>query len=266
MAASSLQKAIRVLKAVIEQGAPVGVQQLAQSLGLNVSTVHRLLQALVREEMVSYEPRTHEYALGTGAIRVATLVLGTNSLVGRVRPTMRALADQLGEACALNLFDPHSFTMAIAVVELGSQPLGYVYDVGQRDPINAGASGKAILAFLSDAEIDAFFAHAPLAAVTSNTLIDERTLRDEIAEIRRRGYSMSVGERVLGTAIGIAAPVFGRDERAIGSLVLAFPAFRHRVDNFPSYGEAVISAARTLSHLVETDAPETLRRAMGTAA
>ena len=77
MADSPVLKAIAVLRRLAERGEPVGVQQLASDTGLNVSTVHRLLQLMVQDGMVAYDAQARLYSVGTESIRFATLVLGS---------------------------------------------------------------------------------------------------------------------------------------------------------------------------------------------
>jgi DNA-binding IclR family transcriptional regulator len=150
MAESPVRKAITILRRLAECSAPVGVQQLAGDTGLNVSTVHRLLQLMAQDGMVAYDARTRVYSIGIEGIRFATQVLGADSLIGRARPIIAELAAHLGETCAFTLYEPHSFTKVIAIVERGPHPLGYDFAVGTRDGVHAGASGKPIQARLRD--------------------------------------------------------------------------------------------------------------------
>lgn len=251
MAESPVQKAILVLRKLAEYGEPTGVKSLADDLGLNVSTAHRLLNILVRERMASYDPETRLYGLGTECIRFATLVLGGNSLAARIRPLVRQLANDLQETCAYGVYEPESFTKAIAVVERGPQPLGYDFDVGRRDGIHAGASGKAILAFLPDEEIEQMFASVKLEATTENTIVDPEKLREDIKIARKCGYATSLGERVPGAGFGIGVPVYGADGRVKGSIVVTVPLFRWRKKNLPWMSRAVVECGRALSSLVD---------------
>lgn len=255
MAESPVQKAILVLRKLAEHGEPTGVKSLADELGLNVSTAHRLLQILVAERMASYDPETRLYGLGAECIRFATMVLGGNSLAARIRPVVRQLANDLQETCAYGVYEPQTFTKAIAVVERGPQPLGYDFDVGRRDGIHAGASGKAILAFLPDEEIERMFSTVTLEATTQNTILDPDRLHEDIAEARKCGYATSLGERVPGAGFGIGAPVYGSDGRVRGSIVVTVPLFRWRKKNLPWMSRAVVECGRVLSSLIDRDPP-----------
>lgn len=196
--------------------------------------------------MVAYDPQTRLYSIGTESLRLAALILGRDSWIERCRPLVRDLAARLRETCAFSLYEPQTFTKVMAIVERGPHPLGYDYDVGRRDDLHAGASGKAILAFLPDEEIDALL-RAPLSRATERTIVNPRELRKQIAEIRARGYATSLGERVPGAGFGIGAPVFGPDGRVRGSIVVTIPLFRWRDSRLPSFARAVVECGRALS-------------------
>jgi DNA-binding IclR family transcriptional regulator len=247
---SPVLKAFAVLRRLAEHAEPVGVQQLAGETKLNVSTVHRLLHLMSRDRMVSYDPQSRLYGLGTECIRFATHVLGTGSLVAHIRPIIADLARCLGETCAFTLYEPQTFTKVIAVVERGPHPLGYDFAIGTREGIHAGASGKPILAFLPDADIERML-RKPLPRLTERTIVDPGQLRRQIRQIRRRGYATSRGERIPGGGTGIGAPVFGPQERVIGSVVVTIPPFRWHSDRLDDTAETVMQFARRISHIFD---------------
>jgi DNA-binding IclR family transcriptional regulator len=250
MADSPVLKAIIILRRLAEYGAPVGVQQLASDTGLNVSTVHRLLQLMAEDGMVAYDSHSRVYGIGTECIRFATLVLGSGSLIGRVRPIIADLAARLGETCAFTLYEPKTFSKVLAIVERGPHPLGYDFEVGTRDDIHAGASGKPILAFLADEDIERLL-RKPLPRLTESTIVDPDQLRRQIRQIRKRGYATSRGERVPGAGAGIGAPVFGPHGQVIGSVVVTIPSFRWRNDRLAKVADVVMAHARRASDIFD---------------
>jgi DNA-binding IclR family transcriptional regulator len=258
MADSPVLKAISILQRLAEHGQPVGVQQLADDTRLNVSTVHRLLQLMARDGMVAYDADARTYGIGIEAIRFAHQVLGSGSLTERVRPLVAELAAHLGETCAFTLYEPKTFTKVMAVVERGPHPLGYDFAVGTRDGIHAGASGKPILAFLPDADIERYL-RRPLPRLTERTLTDPDQLRRQIRQIRKRGYATSRSERVSGSATGIGAPVFGPKGQVMGSIVVTIPSFRWRNDRLEETARTVMRYAQKVSALLDPALPQQSR-------
>lgn len=257
---SPVLKAFAVLRRLAERGEAVGVQQLAEETGFNVSTVHRLLQLMARDGMVAYDTEARLYSVGIESVRFATQVLGTGSLTDRVRPLVAELAARLGETCAFTLYEPKTFSKVFAIVERGPHPLGYDFAVGTRDGIHAGASGKPILAFLPDEDIERFL-RKPLPRVAEHTIVDPDQLRRQIRQIRKRGYATSRSERVQGDASGVGAPVFGPKGQVIGSLLVTMPSFRWRNDRLEETAKIVVRYARRISSILDAKVARQARAA-----
>jgi DNA-binding IclR family transcriptional regulator len=255
MADSPVLKALSILRSLAASSRPVGVQQVASDVDLNVSTVHRLLQMLVKDGMAAYDAPTRTYMVGTECIRLAASVLGSHSLIGRMRPLLSELARSVEETCAFTLYEPRTHSKIVALVERGPHALGYEFDVGRRDGIHAGASGKPILAFLPDEEIDRYL-RRKLPKLTEFTVVDPAKLRKQIAQIRKVGYATSKGERIPGAGVGIGAPVFTADNRIIGSIVVTVPYFRWRPARLNDIAKKVKASAQEASSiLVQAPSP-----------
>ena len=78
--------------------------------------------------------------------------------------------------------------------------------VGAAYPLHAGASSKALLAFLPADEIDDYLRRSELDALTTETITDGTILRRELDQIRQQGFAVSLGERQAGAG-SVAAPV-----------------------------------------------------------
>src|SRR5690606_1796272 len=120
--------------------------------------------------------------------------------------------------------------------------------------------GKAIMAFLPDAEIEKMFASVKLAATTENTIVDPQKLRDDVAAARKCGYATSLAERVPGAGAGLGAPGYGAAGRVKGAIVVTVPLFRWRKKNLAWMSRAVVECGQALSALVD-DGPLERQRA-----
>ena len=136
----------------------------------------------------------------------------------------------------------------------GSHALGYDFEIGSRDGIHAGASGKPILAFLPDAEIERIL-RKPLPRLTKFTVVDPDKLRRQIRQIRKCGYATSRGERMQSDSFGVGAPVFGPHKNVIGSIVVTVPYFRWRKEQLRDVAKIVMHTARQVSALSDVEHP-----------
>ena len=94
-----------------------------------------------------------------------------------------------------------------------SQKLRAVSSVGEAFPIHTCANGKAIMANMSDKEIDQLITTSALSKLTEFTISDPAALKNEIEKIRKKGIAFDREEHCEGVcAIGIAiADPYGRN-------------------------------------------------------
>ncbi len=253
-------RAFRVLAFMAErQEASWGVRQLAASLGMNASTLHRLLGALEAEGLVRQEAETGRYALGMGFLRVVWLAATRESLAGIALPALRGLRDATGETALLGVYDRGEGAMMLIAAAESHHAVRNVRPLHTWMPVHGGASGRALLASLSGAEREAILA-GPLAAVTDATVTDPGALRRNLDDVRRRGYAVSHGERVAG-GVGIAAPVLAGGGRLVGVVGITMPEQRYSPADEPRLVGLVLAAARAVAGALEPGAgDETAKR------
>ena len=213
----SVERALDVLTFLARADGPVSVTGLQRALHLSRPTLYRLLQTLAGKGLVRSFGEPQRFALDYRVVELAGGWLGRNDVVGIVQPHLTALWQQTDETVAL--FVPGDASTKVCVQELQSrQALVFTRGVGFTEPVTVGSSGKAILAFMPDAEIDAV-----LGRLVAKSERDP--LRRELASIRRDGYSISNGEIIDG-ATAMAAPVFDRSGNVRASLSLFGPEAR----------------------------------------
>ncbi len=138
---------------------------------------------------------------------------------------------------------------AVRIEALGpSAEVGVVYRLGSSAPLHAGASGKAILANLPDAEFEALLTSGP-RPLTARTVVDPMLLRLEAEQIRKSGYSISVEGHSLGVA-AIAAPVFDIADRPVGAVTISGPIGRFNTEIIENLVEPLKEAAEGISRLL----------------
>ncbi len=215
--------------------------EIAAGVGMHPATVHRVLGQLIDDGLVRQDPETGAYGLGLEFLRLAWQASGRASLRDVAEPELRALTADTGETAWLGLYDSGRRQMLFAAAVESPQQIRHVRPVNEWLPVHGGASGRALLAFLPESEREAVLA-APLEPVTENTVTDPDELRRLLDEVRRRGYSVSRGERVLG-GVGIAAPILAGDGRLLGAIGVGLPAQRFRAADEPRLAKRVIAAA-----------------------
>ena len=81
-------------------------------------------------------------------------------------------------------------------------------DVGLRRPLHATASGKLFLAEMTESEVEKIMSKSP-RRFTANTIVSLERMKQELAEVSRKGYAINDEELLPGYFV-IAAPSLGR--------------------------------------------------------
>jgi DNA-binding IclR family transcriptional regulator len=191
-----LDKAVGVLHTIAES--PCGLAELCDRTGLPRATAHRLAAGLEVHRLLARDGEGR-WRLGPAVIELAAQV--DDPLLAASAAVLPRLREITGESVQLYRRDG-SWRVCIAALE---PPAGLrdTVPVGARLPMTAGSGAKVLLAY-SDA--------ATQRAVLPDAKFTDRAL----AEVRRRGWAQSAGEREPGVA-SVSAPV--RDSR--GAVIAA---------------------------------------------
>lgn len=134
------------------------------------------------------------------------------------------MAAASGETVLLTAIGPDGRTSVCLERVESRNPLRLSVVPGLRVPLHAGASQKALLAYMSDAELHAFI-DGGLPALCDATITDPVALKKELQAIRRRGWATSYQETNLGLW-GIAITLLDSDTKAVAAVGLAGPRAR----------------------------------------
>jgi IclR family acetate operon transcriptional repressor len=118
--------------------------------------------------------------------------------------------------------------------------------IGASVPAHASASGKAMLAFVPDAELDDLCARAPFEGLTARTVTTETELRSDLTRARSCGYAIDDEEYEEGV-VCVAAPILGHGGAVMAAASISGPAARlHRID-LAELGEMLAAHMRAAS-------------------
>jgi DNA-binding IclR family transcriptional regulator len=257
----TVARAIAVMRALAEAQSSESIKSLAAKLALPASTVHRLLHLLIDHGIAERIDR-HSYRAGTEFYRLGALVMGKTRLAEIALPFMQEVVRRVDEYCMLCLYLPAERKTMVDQTVSCSHPLRYVRDKFIPMPIAWGATGRSILAHLSDEEIRAAHEQAGPSPATGKPLPPYREFMREVETIRQRGYANTFGQKIPG-AVGFGAPVFGPDGTVVASLCVTVPQIRYRAERVREITGVLIEQAGELSRALGFIADS--RRAGGSA-
>ena len=231
-----------ILRCISKSPTPIGVNELARRVGLDKSSVSRLLDSLEEERLVQ---RGHDgrVRLGMGLLAISAPLMRDLGLSTRVRPSLEVLAKRTGETVNLSVW---SGSEAVSIVQaLGSNAITHFAAPGRTNPAHCSASGKVLLAFEPQDIVDRLLA-APLQRYTEHTVTDPDALREQLRKIRTLGYAVNVGE-LSSDVCAVSAPVFDMDGSLVGALTVTVPAYRFDAARQAEIISETLPVARDLS-------------------
>lgn len=244
------ERVSRILLAFTTGDPARGVSELARSLEMPKSAVHRTLTTLTRTGLMRKDPGTAKYRLGPRALDIGFAAMDHGDLRTLALPIMRYATELTGETTTLSLLvgrerfyaaqleSPHDVRMTV--------------EVGLRAPLYAGASGRALLAALDPAALADYLDSVELIRLTDRTISSVPELRSVLEDVRRVGYAVSRGERDPWAA-SVAAAFRDREGGVLGSLSICGPLGRFDAEHVAEYGRIVRESSARLAQLLGAD-------------
>jgi DNA-binding IclR family transcriptional regulator len=246
------RQALLVLQALARAPGPVPAAALARDLTLPRSTVYALLTELCAAGFVVHLPEERRYGLGVGAFEIGSAYMRQEPLARLARPVLARLVEVVGHSAHLAVL--HGREVLYVVEERAPGRARLVTDVGVRLPAQLTASGRAVLAGLSAAQLRALFPDETAFVERHGTgPRSPAELRRVLARVRALGYAGEEGEVTPGLA-SVAAAVHDHTGRPVAGAAVTFPA-----------AEVDEPARRQLARRVSAAAGELTRRIGGLA-
>jgi len=234
----SAKRVLDILRFFSEEKAPASLARLSSALNFPKSSCLALMDTLVAEGY-AYQFDGRYYLTGRW-LRESEAVARHDHIAIRCRPTLQRLRDELGETVLLAQLAQKK-VVYLDVIE-AAHVLRFTGFTGQRKPIHASASGRALLGALPDPDARRIAESLEYEKYTPNTLNTAASLLKAAAEGRDRGWHVNVGEHQSDT-ISIAVPLVL--DGATLALVVGAPANRLK-NKLDKTGAALRRAAADL--------------------
>jgi IclR family transcriptional regulator, acetate operon repressor len=240
-----VEKAMRILEALAVEGGPHRLMDVAERAGVPRSTAFRVLATLGAEGFAEncgqgrYGIGSRLSGLGAQVVRVVSAGVG---------PVLRELGDGAGGNTVHLAVRVGDHAVYLYKVD-GDKPYEIRSRVGHQLGLHCTAIGKAVLAHLPPAEVDAVAASAGLPARTPATITDLAALHIELAAVRERGYALD-DEENEATVRCIGAAVLDRAGRPRGGVSVSTVTFAVGRAELLGYVPLLRAAAARVADLI----------------
>jgi IclR family pca regulon transcriptional regulator len=234
-----------LLKVIEAAGRPVPLGEVRAELGWSKPTTYRLLRTLEAIGVLRQTP-AKEYMLGASLISLGLAALHGTKVSEVAAPHLRHIAEATGETTMLAVLDGHD-VVYIGRIDSDEILLSPRLELGSRLPAHVTATGKMLLAGLSDEELKARMGSYPFPPLGPKTIRSLKALEADLALARRHGYAVTEDELTVGHR-ATAAPVLnyaGEVVAAVGISASTARVSKERMAGIIS--EVVVPTAAAIS-------------------
>ena len=165
---------------------------------------------------------------------------------------MQQLMESTGETANLGVAEDDCVVF-VSQVET-HQAIRAFFRPGTRSPFHASGIGKAILAHLGAARVEAIIRKTGLQSFTDKTLSRAPSSTADLDEIRARGWSVDDEERYPGMRC-VAAAIFNEFGEPVGGVSISGPTVRVTPQRLAAIGPEVREAAAAITRMIGGVAP-----------
>jgi len=234
-AAPGTERTLAILEVLGRHRAGLSLTEIARELALPVNSVLRIAGTLHTRGYLQRREDDKRFVLTNKLFDLSRPQVREKSLVVCAMEALKWLRAETGETTQLLTCVNHKMTVLEQC--LSTQALKVSGAVGLRVPMYSCAPGKAVLAALPPAELNAFFAEVTLKQFTPNTLASRALLEADLKRTRQRSYALDVQEGLEGIHC-VGAAILDEYAYPVAAITVMCPAFRVKQSAFARLGAA----------------------------
>lgn len=239
---NTVQKTVLILRAFTSEEPKLSLTDLHKKTGIGLSSLQRFVATLVYEGFLIKDEKSKQYQLGLSLFYLGKLVEQESTILAIAEPILKSLSEKIGESVSMSILDGDQRRCILNYESI--HQLTARNHVGDTSPLYAGASAKAILAYLPQHEIDDYLNRVKRVSITNNTITDREKLLDDLAMIRKQGYVQTESERIIG-ACSVSVPIISHG-RPIASIAIIVPDVRFKTEHTEMYRDFLFNAKREI--------------------
>lgn len=196
---------LKIIECLSEKHFPVRLTDLSKELEMTQPTVLRYLNALCSYGYAYQDYTTGNYSLTWKVCGIGANVLGNTNIRNIVSPYINQMANELNIGMLLSVEKNGDIIYLDMALNPGN-PMETLLRIGKDAPIHSTASGKILLSYHTNKEIEVILERKGMARLTENTITDPASLLEELEQIRNQRYALDneeceIGHRCVSVAL-----------------------------------------------------------------
>jgi IclR family acetate operon transcriptional repressor len=242
----SAVRTIDILEYIVESPDGLSLTDIQNHTRIPISSLHGLINTLVYKGYLRVG-KSHYYRPGPNLAKLAPTYRSMMDLISLADPFMVKLTQLTGETISLSVLQEN---MILFIHKRpGKGIIQVVNPVGTLLPAHATGTGKVILAYSPESEINKIYPREELPGITPNTIVSRRQLINVLAEVRNLGYAYDEEESVTGVW-AVASCIRDHDGSPLAALSIVGPLVRLQEIDTSGWHKLVKQAAEEISLLL----------------
>lgn len=242
----AIEKTMQVLEELATSQNGLSLSELIQTLKLPKSSTYGMLLTLERLGYLHRNQDTGRYMFGMKILTLANMAMNGLNLRKLSSLHIRQLMLKTKLTVHMTIQEQNE----AVIIEKADSPFTPKVEtwVGKRMGIHCTAAGKALISDWTEEDIDRLIRYG-LPRYNDNTIVSPKKLKDELALVRERGYSVDDEEETIGSRC-IGAPIINQMDRVVAAVSIAGYKQQIHRETFQTLVGYVKNAASEISNQI----------------
>lgn len=201
----SADKIFDIVEAMVRNGSPMRLNDIAKLVGIPQSTAFRMINAMRERGYVLQDENSAQYTLSMKFTLIGDMVRASFDLRDLVHPYMVKIAASCNGISYLAVQQQKDLVYIDMVSPPGST-LTRMPFIGKHVPLHCGGIGMVILSGAKESKLEEYLSTAEYTKPSPKTVTDPEELRAKIKEIQNLGYGFCTEQLESGNgsiAVGL---------------------------------------------------------------
>jgi DNA-binding IclR family transcriptional regulator len=242
--APNLERALVVIELLKEFPQGLTLSQIQEYSDFPMSSLSKIVLALEERGYLVKCEQSEILILSKKILNIGLSTLLESKIIENSLPFMRQLRDEIEETVLLGTLVGEEGVLLEQVQ--GSHSFTIMLKLGKSFLLHASAPGKAIMAFLPEAEAKTIITNMEFTKFNERTITNIQDYEKELNKIRELGYAVDYAEEIEGVHC-VAAPIFNQMGHPISVIWITAPSGRLTKESFNQIGAKVKKTALSIS-------------------
>ena len=228
----AVDRALQILDLFAEGNSSFTLTEIAKGIDLSPSTTLRLLNTLEKRNYIYRSSENLKYYLGFRLAQISNVAFRNLDVIRVARPYLEYLNKLFNESTGLYI-RKGDHRICVDRIE-GTRNLRSVVQIGSRQVLTRGASGRVLLAYLPEERARLLLENDPFVTVES------------LEKVRSQGFAVSRAEREPGV-LSVAAPIFNSRGTVETAVFVTMPLMRVEEERLEEISDEILKVSRGIS-------------------